>query len=172
MGRSHLLQSLPPLGAHDGDGPSNRDHADLDRFAQGHITYMSSVEREMFFIKRLREVPGKAVVGVFGMLHLVRFQASPLLLPHYSPLHLLAFLGQPGIINMWDEYENVPYHSWLTTADEGKDVTRYFMQHIVHLPIHDELMEILLRQLAIKYAPAVDEYWRRHTVALNQVPLL
>jgi hypothetical protein len=33
---------------------------------------MSSVERELFFVKALREAPGTKVVGVFGLLHLVR----------------------------------------------------------------------------------------------------
>ncbi|ELR24804.1 uncharacterized protein ACA1_174660 [Acanthamoeba castellanii str. Neff] len=62
--------------------------------------YMSSVEREMFFIKALREAPGTKVVGVFGMLHLA------------------------GIMAMWEEYGKAPYRLWQTTEHEGKDVTR------------------------------------------------
>ncbi len=38
---------------------------------------MSSVEREMFFIKALREAPGRKIVGIFGMLHLVPLLPPP-----------------------------------------------------------------------------------------------
>lgn len=66
----------------------------------GSAYHESGVERDLCFIKQLREAKGPKVVGVFGAAHM------------------------SGVINLWNEYAGAPFDVWQTTTDGGKDFSR------------------------------------------------
>jgi hypothetical protein len=101
------------------------------------LYHESEVERDLFFIKQLREAKGPKVVGVFGSSHMVVLLILPSGAASCASILTLCCIRVPqsGVINLWNEYERAPYDVWQTTTDGGKDFTRYLppSRHDTHI---------------------------------------